>query len=123
MYAGSAGLKNLVAVIDRNRQMMTSYTDEVGSNINLEPYADKWRAFGWNVIEVADGNDMEQLVDAIDIMKAYDGNKPTVLVCNTLKGKGISFMERSLAWHSGSITPEQAAVAFRELEEERRKLQ
>lgn len=123
MYAGSAKLNNLTAVIDRNRQMMTSYTDEPGANMNLEPYADKWRAFGWNVIVVDDGNDMEQLVDAIDAMKGHSGEKPTAIVCNTIKGKGIPYMERSLAWHSGSVTPEQAAEAYQVLEEERMKLQ
>ncbi len=123
MYAGSAKLNNLIALVDRNRQMMTSYTDVPGANMNLEPYADKWRAFGWHVIVVEDGNDMEQLIDALDAMKAYEGNQPTAIIFNTVKGHGISYMERVLSWHSGSVTHEQAAVAFEELEKERMNLQ
>lgn len=123
MYAGSAKLKNLVAIVDRNHQMMTSYTDVPGANMNLEPYGDKWKAFGWNTIIVEDGNDMEQLVEAIDALKAYQGDKPTALICHTIKGKGISFMERAISWHSGSVGAEQAKIAYQELAAEKEMLQ
>ena len=118
MFAGSYGLGNLIAVLDRNRQMMTSFTD--GQFMHLDPYADKWRAFGWEVIEIADGNDMPQVVEAIDRIKSMPQNKPIALICNTVKGKGISFMQRQIGWHAGSLNKEQAAQCIKELAAQRR---
>ncbi len=118
MFAGSYGLGNLIAVLDRNRQMMTSFTD--AQFMHLDPYADKWRAFGWEVVEVADGNDLSQVVDAIDRVKAMPQSKPIALICNTVKGKGISFMERRIGWHAGSLSREQAAQCLSELAAQRR---
>lgn len=99
MAARSNELGNLVAVIDRNRQLMTSFAEE---RVVFEPYPDKWRAFGWNVVEV-DGHDMADLVAAIDALPAAGSTRPTVLICETVKGKGVDFMERNLAWHAGSL--------------------
>lgn len=69
-------LGNLVGIVDRNRQLMTSFSED---SILLEPYADKWRAFGWNVIEVEDGNDMKQVVEALDSIPDSSSDIPTVL--------------------------------------------
>lgn len=121
MCASSYRLGNLVAVLDRNYQMMTSFTEQ--QTMHLEPYADKWRAFGWSVIEIADGNDMEQIIDAIDHIGAMPKDKPVALVCNTVKGKGISFMERQIAWHAGNLSKEQAQVCYNELAGQRRNAQ
>ncbi len=99
MAARSNRLGNLVAVVDRNRQLMTSFAEE---RVIFEPYADKWRAFGWNVIHV-DGHDMGELVGAIDALPGTDSNRPTVVICETVKGKGVDFMEHNLAWHAGSL--------------------
>lgn len=99
MAARSNELGNLVAFIDRNRQLMTSFA---GERVVFEPYPDKWRAFGWNVIEV-DGHDMGQLVTAVDGLPATASDRPTVVICDTVKGKGVDFMERNLAWHAGSL--------------------
>ncbi|KJC64763.1 hypothetical protein TZ00_09495 [Agreia bicolorata] len=99
MAANSYELGNLVAFIDRNRQLMTSFDEE---RVFLEPYTDKWAAFGWNVVHI-DGHDMGALVQAIDALPASDSRKPTVVVCETVKGKGVDFMERNLAWHAGSL--------------------
>ncbi|MDQ1129656.1 transketolase [Microbacterium sp. SORGH_AS_0888] len=99
MAARSNKLGNLVAFVDRNRQLMTSFAEE---RVMFEPYPDKWRAFGWNVIEL-DGHDMSQLVAAIDALPAPDSDVPTVIVAETVKGKGVDFMERNLAWHAGSL--------------------
>lgn len=100
MAARSNELGNLVAFIDRNRQLMTSFAEE---RVVFEPYPDKWRAFGWDVLEV-DGHDMAQLVGAIDSLPDTDHRRPTVVICDTVKGKGVDFMERSLAWHAGSLS-------------------
>jgi transketolase len=99
MAARSNELGNLVAFVDRNRQLMTSMA---GDRVVFEPYPDKWRAFGWNVVEI-DGHDMSQLVGAIDALPASTSNQPTVVICETVKGKGVDFMERNLAWHAGSL--------------------
>ena len=99
MAGRSQKLGNLVAFVDRNRQLMTSFAEE---RVMFEPYPDKWRAFGWNVIQV-DGHDMGQLVDAIAQLPSPDSDVPTVVICETVKGKGVDFMERNLAWHAGSL--------------------
>ncbi|MCW5951252.1 MAG: transketolase [Propionibacteriaceae bacterium] len=99
MAARSNELGNLIAFVDRNRQLMTSFAEE---RVVFEPYPDKWRAFGWNVIET-DGHDMAQLVAAIDALPPSDSDRPTVVICETVKGKGVDFMERNLAWHAGSL--------------------
>lgn len=109
MFASSYKLGNLVAVVDRNHQMMSSFTDD--RYMHMEPYAEKWRAFGWETIEV-DGHDMGQLIDALDYINASKGDKPIALICDTIKGKGVPFMERQVKWHSGSLNDEQVAEAL-----------
>ena len=111
MAASSYGLGNLVAIIDRNRQLMTSFSEDF---IKMEPYSDKWRSFGWNVVE-ADGHNMGDLVKALDNLPAYNSDKPTAIVCATIKGKGVSFMERNIGWHAGSLSEEDMGKALEEI--------
>ena len=99
MAARSNELGNLVAFVDRNRQLMTSFAEE---RVVFEPYPDKWAAFGWNVVHI-DGHDMGELVAAIDALPETSSNRPTVVICETVKGKGVDFMEHNLAWHAGSL--------------------
>ncbi|MDQ0260402.1 transketolase [Sinomonas atrocyanea] len=115
--ARSNELGNLVAFVDRNRQLMTSFAEE---RVVFEPYPDKWAAFGWNVV-VIDGHDMKQLVDAIDHLPATDSKRPTVVICETVKGKGVDFMERNLAWHAGSLGAADLERAMSALEASRKK--
>ncbi|WP_175988981.1 transketolase [Microbacterium tenebrionis] len=117
MAARSNRLGNLVAFVDRNRQLMTSFAEE---RVVFEPYPDKWRAFGWNVVEV-DGHDMSQLVAALDALPASDTDTPTVIVAETVKGKGVDFMERNLAWHAGSLSPADLERALEALNASREK--
>lgn len=112
MSANAFGLGNLVAIVDRNRQMMTSYTEE---SMKMEPYADKWKAFGWNTVEI-DGNDMKAVVTAFDNLPGIDSGKPTAIICNTVKGKGVSFMEKQIGWHLGHLQKEDADRALAELD-------
>lgn len=116
--ARSLKLGNLVAFIDRNRQFMTSKSEE---RIVLEPYAEKWRAFGWNVIEV-DGHDMGQLVSAVDSLPDPTSGVPTAVVCNTVKGKGVDFMEGNIGWHAGSVSEADLARALDSLHAGRKEL-
>ncbi|MDR0469133.1 MAG: transketolase, partial [Peptococcaceae bacterium] len=111
MSASSYKLGNLVGVIDRNHQLMTTFSDEP---VALEPYPDKWRSFGWNVVEV-NGHDMAELVKAIDNLPPTDSGTPTALVCSTVKGKGVSFMEKDLGWHAGSLSPDDMKKALDEI--------
>ena len=111
LTASSYKLGNLVAVIDRNNQMMCSHLDEM---IQMEPYADKWKAFGWNVIEI-DGHDMNAIVDALDSLPPSSSYRPTAIVAHTIKGKGVDFMERVVGWHAGSLNEEDWKRAVADL--------
>ncbi|MDQ0030478.1 transketolase [Arthrobacter bambusae] len=117
MAARSNELGNLVAFVDRNRQLMTSFAEE---RVVFEPYPDKWAAFGWNVVNV-DGHDMADLVGAIDRLPEVDSKRPTVVICETVKGKGVDFMERNLAWHAGSLGAADLERAMAALEASRDK--
>jgi transketolase len=110
--AGSYKLGNLIGIVDRNRQMMTSFD---GDYMHLEPYASKWRAFNWNVVEL-DGHDMAQIVDALDNLPPVTSEKPTVLIASTVKGKGVSFMERNVGWHAGALSKEDMEKAMADIE-------
>lgn len=105
------GLGNLVAIVDRNKQLMTSFSED---SVKLEPYADKWRAFGWNVVEI-NGNDMNEVVDAFDNLPASDSKVPTMIVANTVKGARISFMEKQIKWHCGSLNEKDLQTALDDL--------
>jgi transketolase len=111
--AASYKLGNLIGMIDRNKQLMSSFSE---TDVTLEPYADKWAAFGWRVIEVNDGNDMGQIVNALDSLPHPSDSKPTVLILNTVKGKGVSFMERQISWHNNVLSRDNYEKGVAEIE-------
>lgn len=118
MLAAKYKLNNLVAIIDRNNIQIDGYTEDV---LPVEPLSDKYRAFGWNVIEV-DGHNIKKIIDSCELSKAvYE--KPTVIIAHTIPGKGVSFMERLFEWHGKPPTKEQADEALAELEAERKSLE
>ena len=111
MLAAKYKLGNLTAIIDRNNIQIDGYTEEV---LPLEPFADKYRAFGWNVIDV-DGHNIKKIIDACSESKAvYE--RPTVIIAHTIPGKGVPFMENLFEWHGKPPTKEQADEATRDLE-------
>lgn len=110
MSAGHYGLDNLVAVIDRNRLQISGNTEKV---MKLDSLKDKWSSFGWEVREV-DGNNMEELVATFKAAPFAKG-KPSLVIANTVKGKGVSYMENVAKWHHGVPTPEQLEQALAEL--------
>ena len=117
MFAGKEKLHNLTAIVDRNNIQIDGFTEDI---MPLEPFADKYRAFGWHVIEV-DGHNMQQIVDACNEAKSvYE--KPTVIIAHTIPGKGVSYMENKYEWHGKVPTPEQGQVASIELQHEREQL-
>lgn len=111
LQAAHYKLNNLILVVDYNK--LSSYGD-VNESMNLEPLTDKIKAFNFHTIEI-DGNDMEQVVNALN--EAYQvTDKPIAIVCNTVKGKGISFMENNPKWHTGLISDEEYKIAMQDLE-------
>jgi transketolase len=111
MAAAHYKLDSITAIVDRNRLQIDGWCCEV---MNTEPLPDKWRAFGWHVIEV-DGHDMEQLIDAFAQAKKVKG-QPTVVIARTVKGKGVSFMENVAEFHGKAPTADEAKRALKDLE-------
>ncbi|MFH1393253.1 MAG: transketolase [Candidatus Micrarchaeota archaeon] len=115
MLAAKYHLGNLTVIIDRNNIQIDGFTEEV---LPLESLAEKYRSFGWHVIDV-DGHNIKKIIDACEESKAvYE--KPTVIIAHTVPGKGIPFMEFETKWHGMPPTKEQAAEAIKFLETERR---
>ncbi len=110
MTAGHYGLDNLIAVVDRNFCQIDNRTDKV---MELEPLADKWRAFRWNVVE-CDGNDIGDFLSAVERAKGVTG-KPSVIIARTIMGKGVSFMEDDYHWHGTPPNEQQGKQALGEL--------
>ena len=113
MAAHQYKLDNLCAVVDRNRLQISGNTEDVMGHDDLH---ERFRAFGWNVIDVADGNDIDQLKVAFDAAKEVKG-KPTVLIANTIKGKGSSVMENKANWHHKVPNEEELAQIRKDLAE------
>ena len=113
MAAHQYKLDNLCATVDLNKLQISGTTDEVMSSSSM---AEKFASFGWNVIEVEDGNNCEQLSKAYREAEQCKG-KPSVVIAHTVKGKGVSFMENQKSWHHGVMSQEQYEQAVKELEE------
>lgn len=110
MFAAKNKLRNLVGIIDRNNIQIDGYTEDI---MPLEPFADKWKAYGWHVLEV-DGHNIQAIIDAANEAKAiYE--KPTVIIAHTIPGKGVDFMEYQYEWHGKPPNAEEAKKALQEL--------
>lgn len=112
MSAAKHKLDNLTAFIDNNGMQIDGPTDQI---MPVMPLKDKYLAFNWNVVE-ADGHDFNSLINAANQAKSFKG-KPTVVICKTIKGKGVSFMENKVGWHGKAPQAEEAARALKELED------
>ena len=113
MSAGHYKLDNLCAIIDYNKLQIDGTTEEV---MGLNPLADKWRDFRWNVVEI-DGHNFRQIINSFNEAKKFKG-KPTVIIANTEKGKGVSFMEGQCYWHGKALNQEQFNKAMEDLKHE-----
>ncbi len=111
LFAQHHKLDNLIAVIDYNK---IQSLDTIANTIQLEPLTDKWRAFGWNVIEV-DGHNHTEITNTFSDLPVGSG-KPTCVIAHTTKGKGVSFMENTVLWHYRTAKDEEFNSALRELE-------
>jgi len=110
LFAGHHKLDSLTAIVDFNRIQAFGDTSEV---LNLEPFGDKWAAFGWETKSV-DGHDLAALEAALASLP-YRAGRPSLLIARTAKGKGVSFMENRLAWHYKSPNPAELEAALKEL--------
>ena len=110
MSASHYGLDHVIAFVDHNHLQIDGNNDQV---MTVNPIEDKFRAFGWHVLTI-NGHDYEAISDAVEQAKATKG-KPTLIVAETVKGKGISFMENEVGWHGVAPNAEQAARALAEL--------
>jgi len=108
--AAHYSVDNLTVVLDYNRVQLFGTLDEI---MDIAPITDKWRSFGWHVIEI-DGHDMQQIIDALESAKQIEG-KPCIIVAHTVKGKGVSYMEGKSAWHGKPPDAEQLAQAWADL--------
>ena len=110
MTAGHHKLDNLIAIVDRNHCQIDNRTENV---MEIEPLADKWKAFGWHVLE-CNGNDIDQFLSTMTQAQALKG-KPIVIIAKTFMGKGVSFMEDDYRWHGVPPNEEQGKQALSEL--------
>lgn len=110
LFAAHQKLDNLVAIVDYNKlQSLAAVSETLG----LEPFADKWRAFGWAVRQI-DGHDHEALRSTLEAVP-FEAGQPSVVICDTIKGKGVSFMENSVLWHYRSPQGDEYVDALAEL--------
>jgi transketolase len=112
MFAPFHKLNNLTLIVDDNKQQLDDWTDKI---LPVDPLTDKLSAFGWNAVAI-DGHDMEQVIKALEEARNNKSDKPTAIVANTVKGKGVSFMEGNVKWHGVAPKPEEVEAAVKELE-------
>ncbi|MDK2899383.1 MAG: transketolase [Patescibacteria group bacterium] len=113
MFAGKYKLSQLIAFVDRNNIQIDGNTEDV---MPLGDLCGKWRSFGWHVIEI-DGNNIKSIIDAVKLAKAIT-NRPTIIIANTIPGKGVDFMEYDYKWHGVAPNNDQSKIALEELSKE-----
>lgn len=110
LYCGNKKIDNLVLIVDYNRQQLDGWLKDI---MPLDPLENKWKAFGWEVISI-DGHNMNEILDAFSKAEQTKG-KPTVIIANTIKGKGVSFMENNVEFHGSPPNKDQFEQAMKEL--------
>lgn len=110
MFGGKNNLSNLTMIVDRNNIQIDGFTENV---MPLEPLVDKYKSFGWSVIEI-DGHNIEEIINACNKARAIYEN-PTVIIARTIPGKGVFFMESNPNWHAKAPTDEEAQKALKEI--------
>lgn len=118
MQASHYKLNNLIMIVDYNKLSSSGPVNEV---INVDSVSDKLKVFGFNTLEI-DGNNMEQVVGALEVAME-EKERPVAIVANTIKGKGVSFMENNPKWHSGALTDEEYQIAMKDLKNSKEEMQ
>lgn len=113
MFAGVHAVRGLIAIVDYNKVQLTGRSADV---LDLEPLEEKWRAFRWTVVRT-DGNDIEQVLDALATAREHGQEGPVVVIADTVKGCGVSFMEGKSAWHGRAPDDAEFARAMAEIKE------
>lgn len=117
MTAAHYKLDNICAIIDSNKLQIDGFTCDVK---NMEPMDDKWRAFNWHVLKV-NGHNLKEIIDTLDKAETLKG-KPTIIIADTIKGKGVSFIENKVGWHGIAPKKEELERALKELDEQESKI-
>lgn len=112
MFAAYHKLQNLTVIVDYNHQQLDGFLKDI---LDPAPLLQKFESFGWRTLEI-DGHDFNQVIPALETARAAKDSKPTCIIANTIKGKGVSFMENNPEWHGVAPKPEQVAAAVAELE-------
>lgn len=110
MFASHHKLDNLIAIIDRNYFQIDGLTEDI---VSIEPFSSKWKAFGWNVVEI-DGHNISDIMVALDNISKIN-QMSTVIIAHTIKGKGVSFMENNNEFHGKAPNKEEVKIALKEL--------
>jgi transketolase len=113
MAASHFKLNNLTAILDHNGLQIDGLNSKV---MEIEPIADKFRAFGWAVIEI-DGHDFIEIADALELAERIP-DKPSIIIAKTVKGKGIKLMENKAEWHGRAPSPDELKICLAELEKD-----
>lgn len=111
MFASHHCLDNLIFIVDRNKQIILGNSEDC---LKIEPLSDKWKSFGWNVFEV-NGHNYSEILDALKKAKKPN-KKPNLIIANTIKGKGVSYMENVTRWHNTMPNQKEIEVARKDLE-------
>jgi transketolase len=112
MFASHYKLDNLVFIVDRNKQIILGKSEDL---LKLEPLGEKWKSFGWNVFDV-NGHKYSEILPALIKTRELKNGKPSIIIANTIKGKGISYMEDVTRWHNTMPNKEQIKIARNDLE-------
>tara|TARA_B100000989_G_C19420146_1_gene418258 strand:- start:58 stop:900 length:843 start_codon:yes stop_codon:yes gene_type:complete len=111
MFASHYKLDNLVFIVDRNNQIILGKSEDC---LKIEPLKEKWISFGWNVIKV-NGHKFKELIPALRKAKKNKNKKPTIIIADTIKGKGVSYMEDITRWHNTMPNPKEIEIARKDL--------
>ena len=112
MFAPYHKLSNLTLIVDYNHQRLDGFTKDI---LDVDPLPAKFASFGWNAVEI-DGHNFDEVIPALEKARANTNGKPVAIIANTIKGKGVSFMENNPKWHGVAPKPEEVAAAVKELE-------
>jgi transketolase len=112
MFAPYHKLSNLTLIVDYNHQQLDGFTKDI---LDVDPLPAKFSSFGWNAVEI-DGHNFDEVIPALEKARTNTSGKPVAIIANTIKGKGVSFMENNPKWHGVAPKPEEVAAAVKELE-------
>ena len=112
MFASHYKLDNLVFIVDRNNQIILGKSEDC---LKIEPLKEKWKSFGWNVFKV-NGHKFKELIPVLQKVRKNKNNRPSIIIAETIKGKGISYMEDITRWHNTMPNSNEIKIARKDLQ-------